>query len=188
MATTKETLCDLLKDTVCAFARHAGFVVTSATETESIIIISLRVHNDDHRRVIGQRGQMIKALQAVFSAAGTLCGRSVMLSLTEPVEGDRLPDEPFQPREDIDHLPIINLASRLLKISCPFNFTIKCVSEGAISAIQVWPDGSWQNIARVGNALNTIFASIGRGNGRVMTLDLIDIETCESVRADQSKI
>jgi predicted RNA-binding protein YlqC (UPF0109 family) len=74
---------ELMEYVVKALVDKPDEVVVSAVESETSIIIDLRVNPEDVGKVIGKAGQTAKALRKILSAAATKHDKKSLLQIIE---------------------------------------------------------------------------------------------------------
>ena len=74
---------ELVKVIAMALVDHPEEVEVTETETDTSIVLELKVATEDMGKVIGRQGRIAKAIRTVVKAASSKCDKKVVVEILQ---------------------------------------------------------------------------------------------------------
>jgi predicted RNA-binding protein YlqC (UPF0109 family) len=172
----------LLRETILSYTKHGDRLETTGASLSTSIAFTVQAHRDDHSKIVGAKGQHIWALQTIFDFIGRSIGTRVRVTLLEPAFGEKLPLTPYQADPKWKPEKVLGLIRRILDLVLVAHYELKAEGESQ-TTIEIKPtmidrprllrmDNSEKN--DFGEALHYIFHAIGKSQGRIIYIDVVD--------------
>jgi predicted RNA-binding protein YlqC (UPF0109 family) len=170
-------LTKLLRELVAAFTRHHAELKVDGAKMGSGIQLSLQAHRDDHPRIVGSCGTHIRAIQNLFGFMGRRLGIQVRVTLLEPNRGEKWPLEPYVENTEWRVGPMLNILTNVCGAVFGEGATCEPADIGEMTVIEVRPGAGWcalMDDTRTPLALHLLFHAIGKAQGRIVHVHVID--------------
>lgn len=169
--TLKDMTDGLLMDAVKGFTRFHSDLVIESHETHSGLFVSIQTHADDMPKLIGSSGCMIAALRCICDAIGQVRGKSIVLDVSEPKKGSKLPQDGYRYDENYNPGLVVPLLERFSEAIWCDSVEIKMVNIGReVTAFII--DSEVPRDRNLSNALSTVVHAIGKAHGRKLYVEV----------------
>lgn len=178
-----DTALKLLRELILSFTRHGEDLQTTGATLSTSIALTIQAHRDDHSKIVGQLGQHIWALQTIFDFIGSAMGTRIRVTLLEPGVGEKLPLTPFQNDPKWEPKKVLMLATGILDIVLKKPYAMEAIGNNGQTTIEIKPDKAERlkllnedskERNDFGEALQYIFHAIGKSQGRIIYIEVID--------------
>lgn len=161
--TKDQQLKDFMERLIRAFTKHHKQIEFETQTHGANVFVAVRVHRDDHPRMVGSKGSHIRALNVIATLWGIVNGVTARFSLQEPNTGEKKPLVDFKAARKWDSAPVVQLFGDTMRAIYPSaNFEV--VNLGDATNILLKPAIREDLLSCV----HFIFHAIGKNQGRMI--------------------
>lgn len=177
-STETQKLIEILRELVCGYTRHHDKLKVDGADMGTTIIMAIRGDIDDHPKLVGTKGKHVWALETIVQAIGRKMGRTVRLTLMDPLPGEQGPPAVFKPNPNWVEGAIVFLLRLVLDAALPTPYSLEVMHVLDLTTIQVRP-AVWGDLCERGDfakAVHAIFHAVGKTQGRDVHIDVCKAE------------
>lgn len=179
MRPTAKQLGKLIQELISGYTINHEALKVEVQELTTTVMISVRGSTDDHRRLVGSRGRHVWSLQRIAGLAGARIGKSVRLSLLDPVPGERGADLGFEPCEDWDSKPFLKTIKKVVDFTAPEGSKVAIANAGHNTTVEIKLTAIGAMFSEYAQAMQALFFAIGKMQGRIVELRFLGQEDRE---------
>lgn len=171
----------LLRDLASAYVGKPDKLEVHGSRIGTKILLTFQGTGEDHRHLVGSRGQHIWAVQQIFAAASRKAGLPIEVTLIDPRERYEGPPQIFAENPAWKPAPTMRLMKRVLDAVLPCEYAVRGIATGALYTLEVRPAQWSPAMVDLAKALHLIFHASGNQNGHRINVAMIHPETGEIV-------
>lgn len=157
------------------FCQEAIEITTEELGRGYAVMLNVRVSRPDMARLIGKQGANIRALTDLMHHVGDRAGIDLRINVTEPSEGKPDRARKFSPQQEWDSGPVRFLFEQICEAVFAAPAIVR-IEDGhtcnSLICIET-AEAGLSSAHKLKAALASLANSIGKANGRIMSLELV---------------